>query len=248
MKALFIAGSTALLSVLACAAPTAAADPLVLTDVNWVAEPAGGKKGSPRVRIQHKQSSSDQALDGSRPTFADAAAALGRSAPGPVSFTVTHGAGTLSCTGTLSRAFEGKGECRFTSDPGFERQLSERGLAPERRTTLLAMMMVDATIDLADGLTREGVRPKDANDLIAVAALDVTPAYVRDLKSEAIVLTAVEDAIACKALGVDGAYVRGLAAAGYRKLSADDVVAMKAMGVSPAYAQAMNRAAKGSAQ
>lgn len=245
MKTLYLAGGAALLSILACAAPTAAADPLVLSDVSWVAEPAGGKKGAPRVRIQHKQSNSDQSLDGSRPYFAAAEAALGRTTPGPVSFTVTHDAGTLACTGTLARAFEGKGQCRFTSDPAFERALGERGLVPDRRSTLLAMLMVDATIDLADGLAKAGVRPKDADDLIAAAALEVSPDYVQDLRSEALVLTDVEDAIACKALGVDGAYVRGLAAAGYRKLSADEVVGMKAMGVTGEYAQAMNRAAGG---
>src|SRR3990167_837190 len=217
MKALYLAGGAALLSILACAAPSA--------------------------RIQHKQSRSDQALDGSRPYFAAAEAALGQSTPGPVRFTVTHDAGTLACTGTLTRAFEGKGECRFTSDPGFERALGDRGLSPDRRSTLLAMLMVDATIELADGLAKEGVRPKDADDLIAAAALEVSPDYIRDLRSEALVLTDVEDAIACKALGVDGAYVRGLAAAGYRKLSADEVVGMKAMGVTGEYAQAMNRAA-----
>lgn len=243
MNALLFAGGAALLSILACSAPTAAADPLVLSDVRWVAEPAGGKKGAPRVRIQHKQSNSDQALDGSRAYFADAQAALASSTAGPVTFTVKHDAGTLSCTGNLTRAFEGKGECRFTSDPGFERALGERGLAPDKRSTLLAMVMVDATIELADGLAAEGVRPKDGDDLIAAAALDVRPAYVRDLKSEALALTDIEDAIACKALGVDGAYVRALAAAGYRKLSADDVVNMKAMGVTGEYAQAMNRAA-----
>ncbi|MBA3942417.1 MAG: hypothetical protein C0520_14520 [Sphingopyxis sp.] len=248
MKALILAGSTALLSVLACAAPTAAADPLLLSDVQWTAEPASAQADSPRLRIRYQRSSNDQTLDGARAHFADARAALGRATPGPVRFSVTHDAGTLACTGTLERAYEGKGECRFTSDPGFERQLGERGLAPERRTTLLAMMMVDATIALADGLTREGVRPKDAGDLIAAAALAVTPAYVRDLKSEAIVLTDVEDAIACKALGVDGSYVRGLAAAGYRGLRADDVVGMKAMGVTGEYATAMNRATKASAQ
>lgn len=248
MKALFIAGGTALLSILACSAPTAAADPLVLSDIGWIAEPAGGKKGAPRVRIQHRQSSSDQTLDGSRAHFAAAMAALGRNAPGPVSFSVAHEAGTLACTGTLTRAFEGRGECRFTSDPAFERRLGERGLSPDKRSTLLAMLLVDATIELADGLTREGVRPKDADDLIAAAALEVTPAYVRDLQSEALVLTDVEDAIACKALGVDGPYVRGLAAAGYRKLAADEVVGMKAMGVTGEYAQAMNRAVGGSAQ
>lgn len=245
MKALYLAGGAALLSILACAAPTAAADPLVLSDVSWVAEPASGKKGAPRVRIQHRKSSSDQSFDGTRPHFAAAKAALGRATPGPVSFTVTHDAGTLACTGTLTRAFEGRGACRFTSDPAFERALGERGLSPDHRSTLLAMLMVDATIDLADGLTREGVRPKDADDLIAAAALDVRPQYLRDLKSEALVLTDVEDAIACKALGVDGAYVRGLAAAGYRKLSANEVVSMKAMGVTAGYAQAMNRAAGG---
>lgn len=248
MKALILAGSTALLSALTAAAPTAAADPLVLSDVHWVAEPASGKNGSPRLRIGHQRSNSDRTLDGARAYFSEAVSALGRAAPGPVRFAITHDAGTLTCSGMLTRAYQGKGECRFTSDPVFERQLGERGLAPEHRSTLLSMLMVDATIGLADGLTREGVRPRDAGDLIAAAALEVTPEYVRDLKSEAMVLTEVEDAIACKALGVDGGYVRGLAAAGYRKLSADDVVAMKAMDVSPGYAQAMNRALAGSAQ
>ncbi len=245
MKALYFAGGAALLSILTCSAPTAAADPLVLSDVNWVAEPASGKKGAPRLRIQHRKSSSDQRLDGSRPYLASAEAALGRRTSGPVSFTVTHDAGMLACSGTLTGAFEGKGECRFTSDPGFERELNERGLSPDHRSTLLAMLLVDATIELADGLAREGVRPKDADDLIAAAALDVRPEYIRDLKSEALVLTDVEDAIACKALGVDGTYVRGLAAAGYRKLNADEVVSMKAMGVSAEYARAMNRAVGG---
>ena len=245
MNAIIFAGGAALLSILAFSVPTSAADPdpLVLSDVRWIAEPAGGKQGTPRVRIQHKQSNSDQTLDGSRTYFAEAQAALSRGTAGPVSFTVTHDAGTLSCTGNLTRAFEGKGECRFTSDPGFERELGDRGLAPDHRSTLLAMLMVDATIELADGLAAEGVRPKDGDDLIAAAALDVRPDYVRDLKSEALTLTDIEDAIACKALGVDGAYVRALAAAGYRKLSADDVVGMKAMGVTGDYAQAMNRAA-----
>lgn len=245
MKALYLAGGAALLSILACSAPTAAADPLVLTDVSWVAEPAGGRKSAPRIRIQHKRSSSDRTFDGTRPYFAEAEAALGRATAGPVSFQVAHDAGTLSCTGTLTGAFDGRGECRFTSDPAFEKALNERGLAPDRRSTLLAMLLVDASIALADGLAREGVRPKDADDLIAAAALEVRPEYIRDLRSEALVLTDVEDAIACKALGVDGAYVRGLAAAGYRKLSADEVVSMKAMGVSAEYAQAMNRAAGG---
>lgn len=248
MNAIIFAGGAALLSILAFSAPTTAADPLVLTDVRWVAEPAGGKQGAPRVRIQHKQSNSDQTLDGSRAYFAEAQAALSRGTAGPVSFTVTHDAGRLACTGHLSRAFEGKGACRFTSDPAFERKLGDRGLSPEKRSTLLAMLMVDATIELADGLTAEGVRPKDGDDLIAAAALNVRPDYIRDLKSEALVLTDIEDAIACKALGVDGDYVRALAAAGYRKLSADDVVSMKAMGVTGAYAQAMNRATGGTAK
>ncbi|PQM28332.1 hypothetical protein CVO77_07510 [Sphingopyxis lindanitolerans] len=166
---------------------------------------------------------------------------------GPVSFTVLHAAGTLACSGRLTGAFAGEGRCRFSADPRFEAALAERGLAPDHRADLIAMLLVDATVDLADGLTREGVKPKDNGDLIAAAALDVTPAYVHDLKSDAMVLTDIDDAIACKALDVDGPYVRGLAAAGYRNLAARDVVAMKAMDVSPDYARAMNRA-RGSGQ
>lgn len=243
MKVPMIFAGAALLAVLACAAPSTAADPLVLGDIAWRARPATSE-GGPRLRVSRGKSNSDVAIDGTRNEFAGAKAVLG-GAPGPVSFTVVHEAGTLACSGRLAGAFDGEGNCRFTADPGLETALEERGLAPEDRNDLLAMLLVDATVELADGLTREGVKPKDNGDLIAAAALGVTPAYVRDLRSEALVLTSVEDAIACKALGVDGAYVRGLADAGYRKLAAEEVVGMKAMDVSPDYARAMNRAARG---
>lgn len=241
MKTPLIAAAAALLTVIACAAPSSAADPLVMSDIEWKATPG---KNKPHFRVSHKRSSSDLSLDSNRAALAPVRTAL-QGGAGPVAFTVVHEAGTLACTGTLVRAFEGTGRCRFTSDPAFEAALDARGLAPERRSDMLAMLLVDATIALADGLSDAGVKPDDADDLIAAAALEVTPAYVRDLQSEALVLTDVEDAIACKALGVDGAYVRGLAAAGYRKLSADDVVGMKALGVTGEYAQAMNRATQG---
>ncbi|WP_428630927.1 hypothetical protein [Sphingopyxis sp.] len=247
MKTPIIAATAALLTILACAAPSTAADPLVLSDIAWTATPPTTGKSEPRLRVRHKGSSSDVSLDSARRELASARAAL-QSGSGPVSFTVDHSAGTLACTGKLTRAFEGEGGCRFTSDPKFETALGDRGLVPARRSDLLAMLLVDATIDLADGLIAEGVKPKGTDDLIAAAALDVTGDYVRDLKSEAMVLTDIEDAIACKALGVDGAYVRGLAAAGYRKLSAEDVIGMKALGVTGDYAKAMNRAAHGNGQ
>lgn len=245
MKTLIFATGAALLSVLACAAPSAAYDPLVLNDIEWKATPARGK-GKPHLRVSRHQSNSDVAVDGSRRGLAGTEAAL-RSGSGPVSFTIVHDSGTLTCSGALMKAFDGAGTCRFTADRRFEAELASRGLAPKDRDDLLAMLLVDATIELADGLTAEGLRLKNDGDLIAAAALKVTPAYVRDLKSEAMVLTDVGDAIACKALDVDGVYVRGLATAGYRGLSARDVIGMKAMGVSPEYARAMNRA-RGSGQ
>ena len=246
MKAPIFAATAALLTILACAAPSIAADPLILSDIAWTVTPATGKS-EPRLRVRHKASSSDVALDSARRELAPVRAAL-QGGGGPVAFTVAHSAGTLACTGKLTSAFAGEGGCRFTSDPMFETALGERGLVPKQRSDLLAMLLVDATIELADGLIAEGVKPKGTDDLIAAAALGVTGDYVRDLKSEAMVLTDMEDAIACKALGVDGTYVRGLAAAGYRKLSAEDVVGMKALGVTGDYAQAMNRAAEGTAK
>lgn len=240
MKTLIFATGAALLSVLACAAPSTAADPQVLSDIEWKATPATGRS-TPHLHVNRKGSSSDVAIDGSRRELSGTEAVL-RSKGGPVSFTIVHDSGTLACSGSLKSAFDGAGSCRFTADPRFESGLASRKLAPEDRDDLLAMLLVDATIELADGLTAEGLRLKDDGDLIAAAALKVTPAYVRDLKSEAMVLTDVGDAIACKALDVDGAYVRGLATAGYRKLSAQDVIGMKAMGVSPEYARAINRA------
>lgn len=253
MKIIIAASSLALLSALAGAAPEQPAtaprsgDAGDMRDISWEATPAGGNKGQPRLELRHKSSNSDMSLDAGlgarRPEFAMVRDALSKA--GPVRFTVRHASGTLDCSGEATRAFEGKGRCSFAPDAGFARALTERGLAPEGAAEQLSMLIVDATVALADGLIAEGVRPDEAGDLIAAAALGVTGEYVRDIKSEAIALTDFDDAIACKALGVDGAYVRGLAAAGYRKLSADDVVGMKAMGVTGEYAQAMNRAVGG---
>lgn len=244
-KAMIAVAGGMLLSALAYAAPTAlAADPLVLDDVSWSVSPAKGGKGEARLSLRHKSSNSDVPLDGARAEFSEARGALAGGA-GPVRFRIAHEAGTLDCTGTMARALEGEGRCRFAADENYERALAARGLSPEHRSDMLAMLLVDATIGLADGLADAGVKPEDADDLIAAAALDVSPAYVRELQAGAMTLTSVEDAIACKALGVDGAYVRGLADAGYAKLDSEEVISMKAMGVTPDYARAMNAAAKG---
>jgi len=244
MKAPLIAATATLLTIIACAAPSEAADPLVMSDIEWTARPG---QDQPLLQFRYAGSRSDVSLAPIRPELTSARTAL-QGVAGPIAFTVKHDAGELACTGTLTRTFEGTGRCRFTSDPAFEAALASRGLTPDRRSDMLAMLMVDATITLADALAAAAAKPKDADDLITAAALEVTPAYIRDLRSEALVLTHVDDAIACKALGVDGAYVRGLALAGYRKLSADDVVGMKAMGVTADYAMAMNRAAGETAQ
>src|SRR3546814_8624344 len=89
------------------------------------------------------------------------------------------------------------------------------------------MLMVDATLALADGLTDAGLRPEDSDDLIAAAALKISPAYVRELRGGALKLESIDDVIACRALGVDGAYVRELADAGYADLDAEDIVDRK---------------------
>lgn len=127
MKTPMIAASAALLTIIACAAPSNAADPLVMSDIEWRATPG---KNQPHLRVSHKRSSSDLSLGTARAALAPVGDAL-RGAAGPVAFTVQHEAGTLACTGTLTRAFEGTGRCRFTSDPGFEAALATRGLAPE---------------------------------------------------------------------------------------------------------------------
>ena len=50
MKALLFAGGAALLSILACSAPTAAADPLVLSDVSWVEQRPEFRRLAPLFR------------------------------------------------------------------------------------------------------------------------------------------------------------------------------------------------------
>ena len=245
MKALIVTASLAMLSALASTAPLHSAGlPPVMTDIRWDILPPEGKcvGDEPRLRIRSDQSNSSLALDGSRPEVAAAKRALA-GAPGPVSFTVAHQAGTLACDGRLSRRYDGMGGCRFAAAPAFEQALAKRGIATSDRGDLLAMLLVDATIEFADGLAAAGLRAEDADELVAAAALRVTPAYVRDLRAAPMKLGSLHDAFACRALGVSAAYVRELASAGYTDLSVEDVLAMKALGVSGAYARAMNAAA-----
>lgn len=274
MKKMIIASSLVVMTVLACAGSGQSATPSAqdVGDVRWTVEADGGEGGAPTLRLEHHKSSSDLSLDdglaAKRPEFDDARSALGGS--GAIRFSVRHEAGVLDCSGTLTRRYDGKGTCHFAPDAGFERELAARGLAPEKRGDLFAMLIVDATVELADGLTAEGVKPEDWDQLIAAGALEVTPAFVRGFKGTSLALSDIDDAVAfraldvtgdyvrelnaagfsklsvddataMKALGVTGDYVRELVAAGYDQLSADEVVGMKAMGVTGAYAQAMNK-------
>lgn len=245
INALFVAAGAAVLPVIACTAPAQQSQAAALASdaIRWEVTVRDSGAHAPRLRLSQRKSTSDLQLDGRRAEFGAARSALGGAA-GPVSFSVVHEAGRLDCSGRLNAAFDGAGHCRFQPDAGFARALSDRGIGTPSRDQQLAMLMVDATTALADGLIGEGVRPKDGSDLIAAAALGVTGAYVHELQSGALRLTAIDDAIACKALGVDGAYVRGLAAAGYASLSSDEVVSLKALGVTPDYARSMNAAAR----
>ncbi|AQA00251.1 hypothetical protein BWQ93_18645 [Sphingopyxis sp. QXT-31] len=266
MKTLNFASSLAVLSVLACTTPsqpaTAAAQESGAEngDMRWSVEPDGGKDRAPKLRLSHRRTTSDLSLDADlgvkRPEFGAAQSALGGS--GPVRFSVRHESGTLECSGTLAQSYDGEGRCSFTPDAAFERALASRGLAPDKRGDLFAMLIVDATIELADGLTAEGVKPGDWDDLVAAAALEVTPAFVRGFKGTSLQLSdvrdlnaagfaklGIDDVTGMKALGVTGDYVRELRTAGYDKLSAEDVIGMKAMGVTGDYARRMNGAAGG---
>ena len=239
MKKMIIASSLVLMTVLACAGPGQSATPSAqdMGDVRWTVEADGGEGGAPKLRIEYRKSSSDLSLDDAlaakRPEFDEARVALGGN--GPVRFSVRHESGVLDCSGTLTRGYDGKGTCRFAPDAGFERDLAARGLAPQSRGDLLATLVVDARVELADGLAAEGVKPKEWDQLIAAGALEVTPAFVRGFKGTSLALSDIDDAVAFRALGVTGDYVRDLNAAGFPKLSVEDVTAMKALGVSADY-------------
>src|SRR3546814_6662577 len=100
MKAMIVAAGLATLSALASAAPMQApGQPPVLTDIRWDILPPDGKRGDePRLRVRSEASSSDFALDGSRPEMAGALRALGEG-KGPVAFRIAHAAGRLDCDG-----------------------------------------------------------------------------------------------------------------------------------------------------
>lgn len=214
-----------------------------LTGIGWAVD-AERHSGLPRLTIRFDRSNSTVRLDPARRDLAQAGAVLGSARRGAVAFAIDRDPGILTCRGSLDQPYDGSGTCTFAARPGFEAGLRSRGIDPDKRGDLLAMALVDADLELIDGLARQGLAPRNANEVIGAAALEVTGRYVGGLRSAGLPLTSLADAFACRALGVDDAYVRGIAAAGYRP-DVRQIVAMKATGVTPEYAQRMNAAARG---
>lgn len=215
-----------------------------LVGVHWTVSAAGEDAAKPTLGFRYHTSNTSFSLDGRQAADLSAVrSALGAAEAGEVAFTIDREAGVLTCRGNLTRPYVGSGTCSFAANRAFEQNLRAYQLAPDGKTDLLAMALLNADRALIDGLVRQKVAPESADDVLAAAALEVTPDYIAGLRSAGLDLRSIEDAIACRALGVEADYVRGISEAGY-KPTAEQIIAMKATGVTPEYARRMNAAAK----
>ena len=219
------------------AGPAARASAENLNGIAWTVSPGS----EPTLEFSYRTSNTSLSIDNVEGDIAQLRGALAQG--GSTSFTLDREPGVLTCDGTLSQPYEGRGTCNFAADREFEADLRTRHLAPEHSSDLLAMALLGATRAVIDGLAQQGVAPGSSDEVIAAAALKVTPEYVASLKGAGIDIHSLDDAIACRALDVDAGYVQAMAEAGYRP-TAEQLIAMKATGVTPEYARRMNAAAQ----
>ena len=151
---------------------------------------------------------------------------------GAMRFAMVRDAGRLDCEGT-TRAAKAEGNCRFTADEAFNRELAAAGVARPSAEDSYAMTIVGVTRTLVVALKNANYGPPDADQLTAMAAVGVTPAYIADLSQRGFKPGSLDDLVAFRAVGVTPDYVDGLAKAGVKVGEGDDVVALRALGVTP---------------
>lgn len=229
-------GTALLIGTATLAVPTTRASAEDLRGIEWTASLGA----EPTIEFSYRTSNTSLSIDNVGGDIASVRTAL--NAGGSTAFTIEREPGTLTCSGTLSQPYDGRGTCTFTSDKGFAADLEARHV-PARGSELLAMALLGANRAMIDGLIQQGVAARSSDDVIAAAALKVTPEYVAGLQKAGLDLRSLEDAIACRALDVDAGYVQAMADAGYHATS-EQIIAMKATGVTPEYARRMNAAAQ----
>ena len=158
----------------------------------------------------------------------------------PLRFALIREAGRLDCSGQGGRSYA-TGNCAFTPDAAFTRQLESRGIGRPTRKEAFGLMAVNARRELIDAVAAARYPTPSIDDLMAMSALGVSPTYIAELARLGYRPDSLDALVQFKALDITPAYVAGFARIGDPNIAPDDLVQLKALDITPDYVLGFQR-------
>ncbi|HYD73997.1 MAG TPA: hypothetical protein VEF55_12740 [Candidatus Binatia bacterium] len=227
------------LSLIACA-PAAADDDL--SDISF--QLSANRHGSAQLALQYSSrpgSNSNHSNSYPWSNFSGVDASDLGGASHPVSFTVSRGAGVLSCNGQAQNG-RASGFCDFAGSQAYAEGLERRGIRGAEGVHLLHLALCDFDLAALDEFERLGYDRPSLDDVMAVAVHGVDADYARGMAEAGYRLGDVGELVAMRIHGVTPDYVRSLASLGpaWRNIPADDILALRIHGVTSEFAREMS--------
>jgi hypothetical protein len=155
-------------------------------------------------------------------------------------FAIVRDAGRVDCAGS-GRNQMARGNCSMTSNPDFERFLSDRGIARPTDEQSFGLIALNVRRDLVDALSRARYPTPSIEKLIELTAVDVTPAYIDALSRQGYRPQSLQSLVEFGALKITPEYIGSFARAGYANLRPDELVQLKAMNITPEFIAGFER-------
>jgi hypothetical protein len=246
MRPVLIAAALATL-VLAGAIPAASAflsqhsggERLKDGQLGWAIE-AGEKErvnGKVQLTLSRRSSGSEWIHSHTRPLAQLAGlsmAQLGSESGGPVRFRLERDAGAIDCEG-VARRFRGTGDCRFTANPAFARELEQRGHGQASEEQLFSLALHNVGRPFLDELGRQGYAKPAVGELVRAADHGATLDYLREMGEAGFRVGTLAELIRMRDHGVSARFARELAEYGIKGLSSGEIVRLRDHGVSASF-------------
>jgi hypothetical protein len=153
---------------------------------------------------------------------------------GPVTFKITHDAGTIDFTGRFE-GNTGMGHYKFVPDKAYGESMSSELKEKLDDRDLLVFFFVDVKKGFISMLKSEGYTDVSKDEVIPLAALGIDQAYIHSIKNAGFKDLPLEKMIPLKALGIDDKYITEIRSAGYKNITPDQLVSFKAQKIDKDY-------------
>lgn len=168
-------------------------------------------------------------------------AQLDDSYAGPIHFSLTRDAGTITFDGKASGG-EGSGQYTFAADPAFSSALSKRGLGTASESEQFQLALFDVGYPLLDELRSQHYPTATIPELVRMGMHGVDVDFVHDMGALHYQFASLSELTKFRDHGVDPEFVSELRKAGYSNLGSEELLKLKDHGVDADFISDLSRA------